>query len=267
MEPLVEMKGIKKRYPNGNWGVQGIDLQLVPGEVFGLLGPNGAGKTTTVKMIAGIVQPSMGQIFFKGCDIWNPGTQSQAIKKNIGFLPESPRLLQKLTAQEFLFFVGRLYGLSEITLDERIHHFLQKFHLMARKDTYLESFSKGMQKKVALIAAVIGDPAIVLFDEPFADLDPQSIYTVKQIMEAHRQKGKSIIISTHFLDLAAELTDRIGIMNKGSLLFSGTKEELLFRYPDAGSSLEESFLRLTGSRANDNRLQKRVLEVHSVEKC
>ncbi|MCL0103928.1 ABC transporter ATP-binding protein [Dehalococcoidia bacterium] len=249
MESFLTLNYVRKIYPNGKVAVKGMDLAVAAGEIFGLLGPNGAGKTTTIRMIIGALRPTSGRVSFNGQDVWTvSGKAARALKRSIGYLPERPVMFQKLTPVEFMTFIGELYGLDDSRIQYTIEKYLDYFGLLERRNEFLEKFSAGMRKKVATIAAIIGNPAIVLLDEPFSDLDPESIFRMKKLIRDLKREGKAVVVSTHFLGLASELTDRVGIIHQGELLFSGTEAELRnrLRQPE-GVSLETLFLHLTGS--------------------
>jgi len=249
MGSILTLNYVRKIYPNGNVAVKGMNLTVAAGEIFGLLGPNGAGKTTTIRMIIGVLRPTSGTVSFNGQDVWRVSEKAaRALKRSIGYLPERPVMFQKLTPVEFLTFIGELYGLDDSGMQYTIEKYLDYFGLLGRRNEYLEKFSAGMRKKVATIAAIIGSPDIVLLDEPFSDLDPESIFRMKKLIRDLKREGKAVVVSTHFLGLASELTDRVGIIHQGELLFCGREAELRseLKQPD-GISLETLFLHLTGS--------------------
>jgi len=249
MENLLTLSEVKKIYPNGKLAVDGISLKISAGEIFGLLGPNAAGKTTTIRMIIGALRPTSGKVFFKGQDIRRvSGKTARAIKRSMGYLPERPVMFQKLTPVEFLTFIGELYALDDSRIQYTIEKYLDYFGLLERQNEYLEKFSAGMREKVAIIAAIIGNPDIVLLDEPFSALDPESIFRIKKLTRELKREGKAVVVSTHFLGLASELVDRLGIIHQGKLVFCGTEAELRnkLKQPE-GVSLETLFLHLTGS--------------------
>lgn len=247
MAELVSLKEVKKVYSNGKEAVKSISLELSRGEIFGLLGPNGAGKTTTINMITGALKPTSGSILFGEEDLLQAkGEKTRELKRRIGYSPERPALFQRLTPVEFLTFVGELYGMEEEVLRERIERYLDLFLLQDKQNEYMEKLSAGMHKKITTIMAILGDPDLILLDEPFTDLDPASIYRFKELILDLKEEGKAILISTHFLVLASQISDRLGIINQGELLFSGSESELRDRLqkPEE-TSLEDLFLRLT----------------------
>jgi ABC-2 type transport system ATP-binding protein len=248
-DSLLTLRQVRKIYPNGKIAVKGMDLCVAAGEIFGLLGPNGAGKTTTIRMIIGALRPTSGAVFFNGQNVWTvSGRAARALKRRIGYLAERPVMFEKLTPVEFLTFIGELYGLDDSGIQLTIEKYLGYFGLLERRNEYLEKFSAGMRKRVAAIAAIIGSPDILLLDEPFSDLDPESIFRMKSLIRDLKREGKAVVVSTHFLGLASELTDRMAIIHRGELLFCGREVELRneVKQPE-GVSLETLFLHLTGS--------------------
>ena len=205
--------------------VDKINLKISRGKTYGLLGPNGAGKTTTVRMLNAIIKPTSGSARVGGFDVVN---QSTDVKMICGFLPESPGLYQKLTAKEFLEFIGELYYIPEDVLTSRIEELIELFDLGARKNHLLENYSRGMKQKVCLCAALIQDPQIIFLDEPTSNLDPASSRMVKDlILELSKKADKTIFICTHLLEAAEELCDIIGIIDKGIIKAEGTPQEII----------------------------------------
>ena len=261
--PAVHLQSVAKVYPTGVEAVRSVTLDLHPGEITGLLGPNGAGKTTLMKMLAGILRPTAGRIVYGQDDIWQSDEKTlRRLKQNIGFLPERPFLYPKLTAHEYLHFVGGLYGIADpAELECRIRALLGQFHLDRDTTAFLKTYSQGMQKKVALAAALINKPDVLILDEPTNGLDPRSARLLKDIMVQQRRENRIILLSTHLLEVAERLCDRIAILDRGELKFYGTVEalrNLLYEPPDA--SLEDLFLRLTDSGEGDADQEKSDLE-------
>ncbi len=244
MKELIRTDKLSKYYgKNGSIkAVDKLDLKVYEGETFGLLGPNGAGKTTIIRMLSGIISPSNGTASVNGFDIVK---QDIEVKRITGLLAESPGLYDKLSAYEFLEFMGALYEVPENILKQRIDHYLKIFALDGRQDYLLEGFSRGMKQKVLIAAAMVHDPAIIFLDEPTSALDPRAALTVKHLLkELSEDAGKTIFVSSHILPIIEELCDRIGIINEGKLITVGTVEEILTQAEKP--TLEEAFIAMTG---------------------
>jgi len=224
--------------------VNNLNLKIPYGSTFGLLGPNGAGKTTTVRMLNSIISPTSGTAKIVGYDIIN---QSQQVKINSGFLPETPGLYQKLTAKEFLEFVGELYYLPKKIIFNRIDELIDIFDLEGRENDLLEGYSRGMKQKVCLCAALIQDPKIIFLDEPTSNLDPAAARMVKDLISDLAKKAdKTVFICTHLLDAAEELCDLIGIIDNGMLKVEGTPKEIIESSQTKG--LEDAYLKIMGAK-------------------
>ncbi len=222
--------------------VNNLNLKIPYGVTYGLLGPNGAGKTTTVRMLNSIITPTSGSAQVVGYDIID---QSKQVKINSGFLPETPGLYQKLTAKEFLEFVGELYYLPKEVIFSRIDELLGIFDLKGRENDLLEGYSRGMKQKVCLCAALIQDPKIIFLDEPTSNLDPAAARMVKDLISDLAKKAdKTIFICTHLLDAAEELCDLIGIISDGVLKVEGSPREII-ESAKAGN-LEDAYLKIMG---------------------
>lgn len=239
--PLLEISALQKYYDTFP-AVQNLTLTVPRGEIFGLLGPNGAGKTTTFKMLVGLLQPTRGQIKIGGYDVQ---AQPLEAKKLLGFVPDTPLLYEKLTANEFLAFIADLYAVPRDRAVRRAAELLRLFGLENNADDLLDSFSHGMKQKTALAGALIHDPALLILDEPTVGLDPKSARLIKDILRQLADRGVTIILSTHILEIAERMCDRIGIIAQGELVSVGTMDEL--RAGGEGTrSLEDIFLQLTG---------------------
>ncbi|MEJ2277008.1 MAG: ABC transporter ATP-binding protein [Candidatus Lokiarchaeota archaeon] len=213
------------------------------GKTYGLLGPNGAGKTTTVRIFNCIISKTSGNASVAGYDIV---TESQKVKMLCGFLPESPGLYNKLTAREFLIFIGELFYIPKEVIFDRVEELLTLFDLKDRENDLLESYSRGMKQKICLCAALIQDPKIIFLDEPTSNLDPAAARIVKDlILQLAKKADKTIFICTHLLDVAEELCDIIGIIIDGELKVQGTPEEIINSV--GASNLEEAYLKITGA--------------------
>ena len=230
--------------------VNKLNLTIPYGKTYGLLGPNGAGKTTTVRMLNGIIGITSGTARVGGFDVV---TQNINVKKICGFLPESPGLYQKLTAKEFLEFIGELYYLPKEVLSARIEELIEIFNLTGRENDLLEGYSRGMKQKVCLCAALIQDPKIIFLDEPTSNLDPAATRMVKDLILVLTKKAdKTVFICTHLLDAAEELCDIIGIIDKGELKIQGSPKEII---ESAGAKdLEDAYLKLMGANHMDDLL-------------
>jgi ABC-2 type transport system ATP-binding protein len=240
--PLIQTQHLAKNYGNKP-AVKDVSFEVSAGEVFGFLGPNGAGKTTTIKMIVGLLQPSEGLVKVAGYDV---NTQPLLAKAASGYVPDTPNLYAKLTGRELLRFVGSLYNLERAQAERRLEELLRMFDLAAAGDDTIDSYSHGMQQKTALAAALMHDPKVLVLDEPTVGLDPKSARLIKDILRQMARRGAAIFLSTHILEIAERMCDRIGIINKGELIAVGTMEELRALGQSGGASLEDIFLDLTG---------------------
>ncbi|MFW9972649.1 MAG: ABC transporter ATP-binding protein [Candidatus Odinarchaeota archaeon] len=233
--------------------VRNLNIEIAYGTTYGLLGPNGAGKTTTVRMLNGIISPSNGTALVGGYNIL---TQAHEVKMICGFLPESPGLYSKLTAKEFLEFIGELYYLPKRTISSRIDELLDIFDLEGRENDLLEGYSRGMKQKVCLCAALIQDPKIIFLDEPTSNLDPAAARMVKNlIFDLAKKADKTIFICTHLLDAAEELCDIIGVIDKGELKLQGRPKEII--ESQNAKDLEDAYLKIMGVNHMDDLLSWR----------
>ena len=239
----VELQGVGKRYGE-ILAVDNIDLSVKAGEVFSLLGPNGSGKSTTMKMLLGLVQPDYGSVRVLGIDVQKDPV---SVKRQVGYVPESPRLYEFLTGIEYLDFIGDVYGIVTEEKRERINEYLKALDLEGREGDMISGYSQGMKQKIALISALIHRPKLLILDEPLNGLDPKSARIVKDLLQELKGKGVTTLMSTHVLEIAQAMCDRIGIMYQGRILALGTMEELRERASMPGSGLEDIFLKLTGA--------------------
>ncbi len=239
----VEMNNVVKRYSD-LVAVNNLSLTIKQGEIFGLLGPNGSGKSTTLKMLLGLIQATEGSVTVLGLDAKK---DSVGVKRLVGYAPEAPRLYEFLTGIEFLDFIGDIYGIQAEEKKSRITDYLKALQLEGREGDMISSYSEGMKQKIALIAAFLHKPRLLILDEPLNALDPRSARIVKDFLHELKLQGVTTIMSTHILEIAQAVCDRIGIMYKGQLLTVGTMAELqkMAALPDSG--LEDIFLKLTGT--------------------
>jgi len=239
--PLIELQDLCKNY-GSKIAVDQVSLNVSSGEIFGFLGPNGAGKTTTIKMIVGLLQPTSGMVKVGGYDVQKQPLQA---KSSSGYVPDTPNLYSKLSARELLRFIGDLYGMAPQQTDHRTDELLRLFSLVEAGDDLIDSYSHGMQQKTSLAAALMHDPRVLVLDEPTVGLDPKSARLIKDVLRQFADRGSAVFLSTHILEIAERMCDRIGIINKGKLIAVGTMEEL--RAMGRGeTSLEDIFLSLTG---------------------
>ncbi|RLI44319.1 ABC transporter ATP-binding protein [Candidatus Bathyarchaeota archaeon] len=237
----VELRGVVKRYSD-LVAVDYIDLEVEYGEIFGLLGPNGSGKSTLLKIMLGLVKPDSGSVNVLGI---NAKENPIEIKKQVGYVPEAPRLYEFLTGIEYLDFVSDIYGLSPTDKKTRIDEYLTALELEGREGDMISSYSQGMKQKITLISAFIHKPRLLLLDEPLSGLDPRSARIVKDLLRKLASQGVTTIMSTHILEIAQAMCDRIAIIYEGRVLALGNMKELRqkARLPESG--LEDIFLKLT----------------------
>ncbi len=252
---MIELSSLTKKY-GSNIAVNSLSLSIPEGELFVLVGPNGAGKTTTIKMMAGLIEPDSGDI---RVGPYNLKKEPIKAKKIVGYIPDRPFLYPKLTANEFLEFVGMLYGIPINIINKRRKILFNLFELEERADELIENYSHGMRQRLAIIGALIHSPSILLIDEPFIGLDPYAGRLVIDLLKELKKKGVTIFLSTHVLKLAEELADRIGIIHKGKLLAKGTLEEISRLSLSKTKNLEEIFITITEQKA-PSLLIKKILE-------
>jgi ABC-2 type transport system ATP-binding protein len=239
---MIELTDLTKRY-GGFTAVDGINLTIPEGELYGLVGPNGAGKTTTMRMIAGILQPTAGRIRIAGIDLQQ---DPMAAKRRLGFIPDRPFVYDKLTGAEFLHFVAGLYGQDGPAIEQRIDELLGLFELLPWRDELTESYSHGMRQKLIIASALLHRPDVIVVDEPMIGLDPKSARLLKDLLRHFVGKGGTVLLSTHTLEIAEAMCDRIAIVQGGKIVAAGTMEELRLQTATGDASLEELFLKLTG---------------------
>jgi len=230
----------------GLMAVDGIDLRVAAGQFFGFLGPNGAGKSTTIKMLTGLLAPSSGSVELLGVDF---AAKPVEIKRQIGVVPEGMGLFDRLTGMEYLRFVGRMYGLDAATTQHRSEELLEFMQLADRPKSLVADYSHGMQKKLALAAAVIHGPRILFLDEPFEGVDALAAGALKALLGRMTERGVTIFLTSHVLEIVERLCSHVGIINKGRLVAQGSLDELRAGVPGEGgrqSTLEEIFLSTVG---------------------
>lgn len=241
---MIQFDHITKTYGD-TVALNDLNLIIESGEIFGLIGHNGAGKTTTISLLTSIIEATEGTILV---DQLNLAENRDAIKKRIAYVPDSPDIFLHLTAYEYWNFMGKVYGVSQELVDQRIDTLADLFDMTARQHEAIDSFSHGMRQKTIIIGALVSNPDIWILDEPLTGLDPQASFDLKQMMKEHAKAGNTVLFSTHVLSVAEQLCDRIGILRKGQLIFVGSLEELKSQYPD--KDLETIYLELAGRQQN-----------------
>ncbi len=239
---VLSLRGVTKRYGRFT-AVSGLDLDVRRGEIFGFLGPNGAGKTTTIRMVAGVLRPSEGTIVLGGDDL---AGSPEAAKARVGYIPDRPFLYEKLSGGEFLRFVGGLWGKDGEEVERRAERLLELFQLTQWKDELIESYSHGMRQKLLISSALIHHPELIVVDEPMVGLDPRSARLLKDLLREYVRAGGTVFMSSHTLEIAEAMCDRIAILSDGHVIALGTMEELRAQAHTGGAHLEEIFLKVTG---------------------
>jgi ABC-2 type transport system ATP-binding protein len=239
---MIEFEALAKRYGSYD-AVHPLHLTVRRGEVFGFLGPNGAGKTTTIRMMMGILVPSSGRVLVDGLDCHR---DAAAVKHHVGYLPDDPIFYDYLRGREILQFVGEMHGLARPAAATRALALLDEFGLDEVAEEFAVNYSMGMKKKLGLACALVHDPAVLILDEPINGLDPRAARDVQELLVGRAAAGKTIFVSTHLLDMAQRMCDRVGIIHRGRLAATGSLDELR---GDADATLEEVFLKVTDPAA------------------
>ena len=242
---MIQLHALTKRYGRFT-AVDGLDLHVPRGQLFGFLGPNGAGKTTTLRMIAGILRATAGSVRIGGVDL---AANPIAAKSKLGFIPDRPFIYEKLTGAEFLRFVAGLYDQSGPQVERRARELLALFDLENWRDELVESYSHGMRQKLIISSAFVHRPEVIVVDEPMVGLDPKAARILKDLFREYTARGNTIMMSTHTLEVAETLCDRVGIIQNGKIVAAGTVSELRADGGENAQGLEEIFLRLTGDNA------------------
>ncbi|MGD1816970.1 MAG: ABC transporter ATP-binding protein [Pleomorphochaeta sp.] len=239
---MIEFKNLSKKYQKDKpFAVENLNLEVKEGEIFGFLGPNGAGKSTTINMLMGVLTPSSGSIFIDNHDVQK---ESFLIKQMIGFVPDEPLFYEKMTGMQHLSFICDIFDVPKAERLDRANRLIKLFNLEKAIDDRISSYSHGMKQKLGIIAALIHEPKLLVLDEPMVGLDPKASYILKDLMRRFCDKGGTVFFSTHVLEVAQNLCDSIGIINKGQLVLNSSLKEFNEK---ENASLEKLFLEITGN--------------------
>lgn len=248
---MIRIKNLCKRYGSFQ-ALEDLSLSVEPGEIFGFLGPNGAGKTTTIRIMAGLLKPTSGTVEIAGHDI---RVQPQEAKAAMGLVPDRPFLYEKLSGDEFLHFLGGIYGLEPTAAKKRMEQLVSIFELEDWRDQLIENYAHGMKQRLVMCGALLHRPKVLVVDEPMVGLDPRGARLLKEVLRKEaKELGTTIFMSTHTLEMAEEMCDHIGILQRGRLIAQGTPEELRKTAGHSGGDLEAVFFRLTGGEDLENLL-------------
>jgi len=251
---IISVRNLKKFFGDVK-AVNGIEFDVHKGEIFGLLGPNGAGKTTTIKLLLGLLEPNEGNINIMGLD---PEKDEVEIKKNIGYVSEEPLIFKSLTPKDLFNFIASIRKLDPDDATERAKEYLESLGALEYYEQLIATLSHGNKQKIQIVASILHDPDLLILDEPIAGLDAKSVRVIKEIMDIQVDKGGSVLFSTHIMEIAQELCDRIAIINKGKIVGIGTIEELSRQADRLGSNLEDIFLRLTEQDTSVEEIVKKL---------
>ncbi len=257
---MIRLENLTKKY-GGKVVLNNVTLEIKDGEIFGLIGHNGAGKSTTIKSLVSIIEPSSGEIYVDGENIRD---NRLGIKEKIGYVSDNPDMFLKLPAITFWKFIADVHKIPSEKREERLNKLCEIFSLSDNYNETIESFSHGMRQKVFVIAALLSNPKIWILDEPMTGLDPQSSFNLKEMMKEHAKEGNTVLFSTHVLEVAEQLCDRIGILSKGNLIFVGTMNELRERY--TGESLEKIYLDMVNPEIEKSELLMDEKEEYDTKK-
>jgi ABC-2 type transport system ATP-binding protein len=251
---MISVNELKKYFGDVK-AVDGITFEVRKGEVFGLLGPNGAGKTTTIKLLLGLLEPNDGSIEIMGL---NPEIEEVEIKRRTGYVSEEPLIFKSLTPKDLFNFIASIRNLNAEETSKRAQEYMESLEALEYYEQLVATLSHGNKQKIQLISAILHDPDLLIMDEPLAGLDAKSVKVVKEILDIHIENGGAVLFSTHIMEIAEDLCDRIAIMNKGKLVGIGTMEELRKQADRLGANLEDVFLRLTEQDVSVNEIVKKL---------
>jgi ABC-2 type transport system ATP-binding protein len=238
---MIEIKNVTKSYNGAVKAVDDLNITIPDGQIIGFLGPNGAGKTTTIKMVTGVIKPDTGSITINGISIAENALEA---KKQFGFVPDSPDMFLRLKGIEYLNFMADIYNVDEETRKQKIKELAERFGMESVLSDQIQSYSHGMRQKIVIMGVLVHSPNVWILDEPMTGLDPKSSFLLKEMMREHADHGKTVFFSTHVLEVAEKLCDKVAIINKGKLQFYGTMEEVREHFK-TDDSLEKIFLEMT----------------------
>lgn len=238
---MIEIKNVSKSYNGTVKAVDDLTITIPDGEIIGFLGPNGAGKTTTIKMVTGITKPDSGSIVINGVNVAENALEA---KRQFGFVPDSPDMFLRLKGIEYLNFIADIYNVDAATRKQRIRELAERFDMESVLSDQIQSYSHGMRQKIIIMGVLVHSPSVWILDEPMTGLDPKSSFLLKEMMREHASSGKTVFFSTHVLEVAEKLCDKVAIINKGKLQFYGTMEEMREHFK-TDDSLEKIFLEMT----------------------
>ena len=240
---MIELRGLSKTYNKGAVkAVKDLSLEVKTGELFGFLGPNGAGKTTTIKMMVGLLRPDAGEVLLGGVDARREPLAAKAL---LGYCPDEPVLYDKMTGSRFLAFIADMFAVSGADRAARVQELAETFEMKDALTEIISSYSHGMRQKISLMAALLHDPQVLILDEPIVGLDPRAAFTLKETMRSLCRKGKTVFFSTHIMEVAERLCDRVGIISRGELIAAAPLSDLRRKAGEKDATLEKLFLEMT----------------------
>jgi ABC-type multidrug transport system ATPase subunit len=248
MNDMLQLIDLSKSYDHRTYAVKGLSVEVQDGHILALLGHNGAGKSTTLKMVSTMLEPTTGQVLIDGINLFQTSTERlRQIKRKIGFVSEATNLLGYLTAWEYLFYIGQMYGIDDDRfLRKRIDELVEQFVITDAEEKYIDEFSSGLKKRIAIASMMVNTPTLLLLDEPTAHLDPIGVKMLKDYLKELRSGGNTVVLATHNLDIAEQLADEILIINEGEKMFYGTLDDLSQRFEasDGQDNLESFYSQL-----------------------
>ena len=251
---MISVSELKKFFGDVK-AVNGISFDVKKGEVFGLLGPNGAGKTTTIKLLLGLLEPNQGKISIMGL---NPETEEVQIKQRVGYVSEEPLIFKSLTPKDLFNFIASIRKLNAEETSERAQEYMESLGALEYYEQLVATLSHGNKQKIQIISSILHDPDLLILDEPLSGLDAKSVKVVKEIIDIHIENGGAVLFSTHIMEIAEDLCDRIAIMNRGKIVGIGSMDELRQQADRVGANLEDVFLRLTEQDVSVNEIVKKL---------